>query len=360
MRIGILGGGQLARMLALAGHSLGYRSVVLCPEPDPPAAPVAEILQGDYGDAQAIRRLREQTDVITFEFENVPAHILTKSDNGVFQPPIKALEISQDRLLEKNLFRELGIPTAPFVPINSVENSLKERLPFPGILKTRRLGYDGKGQRRVHNDSELRKAFEELGSVPCILEGVVDFERELSILAVRSTTKELVVYPLAENTHHHGILRISRAPALVSDSTASSAREIAMAILGRLDYSGVLAVEMFEKDGTLYANEIAPRVHNSGHWTQNGARTSQFENHMRAVVGAPLGSTESHSPTVMVNLIGSVPSAAKLLKIPGLSLHLYGKTPRPNRKLGHVNITPSSGANFETTVDHVKTLVGVS
>jgi 5-(carboxyamino)imidazole ribonucleotide synthase len=313
--VACIGGGQLGRMLGLAGIPLGLDFRFLDPSPDAPARAVGELVVGAYDDEDALRRLADGADVVTYEFENVPA-AAARSVGAL--PDARALDATQDRLEEKRLLRALGIPTPEF-----------ESPPTPALAKTRRLGYDGKGQRLITSLDEL--ATEE------IAEEIVSFRRELSILAVRSSTGETGFYPLVENTHRDGILRLSRAPAL--GAPADDAREYARRLLDELDYVGVLALELFEgDDGRLLANEIAPRVHNSGHWTIEGARTSQFENHLRAILGLPLGPTDAPEPVAMVNLIGEVPSLERLLRIPGAHVHLYGKEPRPGRKLGHVTL----------------------
>jgi 5-(carboxyamino)imidazole ribonucleotide synthase len=256
-------------------------------------------------------------------------------------PCVQALAVSQDRLLEKQCFRELGIPTPPFFDITS-EKDLNDALAetgFPAVLKTRRFGYDGKGQHVLRSPGDVKSTFREFGGVPLLLEGFVEFERELSLLAVRSVLGETAFYPLIENHHAGGILRFSRAPAPnVSAELEESARRHGRALLDRLGYAGVLALELFESKGTLYANEIAPRVHNSGHLTIEGSQTSQFENHLRAILGLPLGSTAPLGPSAMLNCIGTMPDRAMVLGVPGAHFHDYGKAPRAGRKLGHVTL----------------------
>ena len=313
--VACIGGGQLGRMLGLAGIPLGLDFRFLDPAPDAPAQAVGELVVAAFDDELALRRLAKDADVVTYEFENVPA-AAARALGAV--PDATALEQTQDRLDEKRLFRRLGIPTPEF-----------ESPPTPALAKTRRLGYDGKGQRLISSLDELR--------ADEIAEELVEFRRELSIVAVRSTTGETAFYPLTENTHRDGILRVSRAPA--ADAPEDEACRYATSLLDDLGYAGVLALELFETtDGRLYANELAPRVHNSGHWTIEGARTSQFDNHLRAILGLPLGSTETPEPVAMVNLIGGTPPLDTLLRIPGAHVHLYGKQPRPGRKLGHVTL----------------------
>ena len=315
MIVGCIGGGQLGRMLALAGIPLGLSFRFLDPSPDAPAAAVGELFVGAYDDPDLLDRLADGADAVTYEFENVPVEAARRV--GAVPGPA-ALEAAQDRLVEKRLFRRLGIPTAP------IDEEVTE---FPALLKTRRLGYDGKGQQLV----ETRPG----PGTGHVLEGLVPFERELSLLAVRGRSGETRFYPLIENVHEGGILRTSRAPA--ADAPQALAEEYAVRLLDELGYVGVLALELFEVGGELIANELAPRVHNTGHWTIEGAVTSQFENHLRAVLGLPLGPTDSKA-SWMVNLIGSVPSADDVLRVAGAHLHLYGKEPRPERKLGHVTL----------------------
>jgi 5-(carboxyamino)imidazole ribonucleotide synthase len=318
--VGVIGGGQLGRMLALAGIPLGLSFRFLDPSADAPAGEVGELLVGAYDDPELLDRLADGAAAVTYEFENVPVEA-ARQVGAV--PGAAALEAAQDRLVEKQLFRRLGIPTAP------IDDEVTE---FPALLKTRRLGYDGKGQRLV----ETRP-----GAGPGhVLEGLVPFERELSLLAVRGRDGETRFYPLIENVHANGILRTSRAPAV--DAPQAQAEEYATRLLDELGYVGVLALELFDTGGKLVANELAPRVHNTGHWTIEGAETSQFENHLRAVLGLPLGPTESRA-SWMVNLIGSVPPPEDVLRIPSAHLHLYGKAPRLGRKLGHITLVEPSG-----------------
>src|SRR4051794_2009897 len=308
-------------MLGLAGLPLGLRFRFLDPSPDAPARDVGELVVGAYDDPVAIARLAEGAAVVTYEFENVP--VAAAREVGALPPPL-ALELGQDRLVEKQLFQRLGIPTARF---GSLEES-----GLPAIVKTRRLGYDGKGQRRLD-------ALEPLGADE-LAEEIVRFDRELSIVAVRSRDGETRFWPVAENVHRDGILRVSRAPA--PNVAQADAEALAGRLLDELDYVGVIALELFDVGGTLLANEFAPRVHNTGHWTIDGAVTSQFENHLRAILGLPLGSTEAIAPSVMINLIGGFPGSASVLRLPGAHLHLYGKAPRRGRKVGHVTLVGAS------------------
>ncbi len=340
-RIGVLGAGQLGRMLGLAGRALGFELVFLDPSPLSPAAAVGEHLVSDYADGAALLRLAG-SDVVTFEFENVPVAAVKALEGRVqVYPSSAALEVAQDRLNEKSCFRALGIDTPPFEPVNtwSELTDALERVGLPAVLKTRRLGYDGKGQAVLRSLDDAKRAFDELGSVPLILEGFVRFERELSIIAVRSSTGETACYPLVENHHAGGILQktLAPAPGITSELQQAASRSVEK-LLAHLDYVGVLALELFEVGGALLANEIAPRVHNTGHWTIEGARTSQFENHLRAILGLPLGSTEPLSLSAMLNIIGIAPEPARILAVPDAHLHWYGKAPRPGRKVGHVTV----------------------
>jgi len=319
--VGVIGGGQLGRMLALAGIPLGLSFRFLDPSADAPAAEVGELLVGEYDDPDLLDRLADGAAAVTFEFENVP--VAAAERIGAI-PAAAALEASQDRLVEKQLFRRLGIPTP------KLDDEVDE---FPAILKTRRLGYDGKGQRLV-------EAWQ--GPDPAhVLEERVPFDRELSLLAVRGADGDTRFYPLVENVHEGGILRTSRVPA--RNAPQAEAEEYATRLLDELGYVGVLAIELFDVGGRLLANEFAPRVHNTGHWTIEGAATSQFENHLRAVLGLPLGPTDSR-PSVLINLIGRTPAPADVLAVPGAHLHLYGKEPRPGRKLGHVTLVEPAEA----------------
>jgi len=339
-QVGILGAGQLGRMLALAGYPLGLRFRFFDPVPDAPAGQLAEHIAAPYADEEALHRFAGNLDCVTYEFENVPVQAarLLQQQVPVFPPPL-ALETAQDRLREKSLFRELGIPTAQFYEVNSLEGLQAgvADLGLPAVLKTRRLGYDGKGQVLIRQPDEVEPAWQRLGDSPLILESFIPFQRELSILAVRGQDGMSQFYPLVENWHRDGILRLSSAPAQHSGNYLQPrAEQYARLLMEHLDYTGLLALELFEVDGELLANEIAPRVHNSGHWTIEGAFTSQFSNHLRAVLGLPLGSTRVPGQAVMINLVGELPDAAAVLRVEGAWLHLYDKVPRPGRKIGHI------------------------
>ena len=352
--IGVLGAGQLARMLALAGMPLGFKFLYVDPSHSSPASWLGEQIVAPFEDATALQKLADSSDLITYEFENIPVSVVRKlaQTRSVFPPPI-ALESSQDRLLEKQFFNQHGIDTAPFYPVDdqaSLEHAIAV-LKLPLILKTRRFGYDGKGQFLVKSLEDAITAFNQLGQKGIIAEGFVKFDRELSCIAVRGIDGATFFYPLVENFHHQGILRLSLAPALVhnSDLNLQASAQVGR-ILQALDYVGILAVEFFEKEGRLIANEMAPRVHNSGHWTIEGAETSQFENHIRAVAGLPLGDPKPRGFSAMINIIGSMPDAIKVLKIPGAHLHDYGKEPRAGRKLGHLTIRADSLEELNRTL----------
>ncbi|HEX5314211.1 MAG TPA: 5-(carboxyamino)imidazole ribonucleotide synthase, partial [Gammaproteobacteria bacterium] len=340
MKIGVLGAGQLARMLALAGYPLGARFRFLGRGREAPAGPLGELVIGDFSDPAKIAELAQGADVLTFDVENIPADAVRAAGaERLCRPGLLALETGQDRLAEKSCFEALGIPVAPWRRVDSRADldAAVADLGLPFMLKARRLGYDGRGQRLIRKPDEAPAAFAALGARALIAEAFVAFDREVSMLGVRAADGTTAFYPLCENQHTDGILRVSRAPA--ADAELSRlARDYVGRLLARLEYVGVLAVEFFLCDGRLLANEMAPRVHNSGHWTIEGTVCSQFENHLRAVLGLPLGLTTALGNTAMVNLIGEMPDAAALLAIPGLHLHSYGKDPRPGRKLGHATL----------------------
>ncbi len=359
--IAVLGAGQLGRMLGIAGRNLGLELTFLDPNPGSPAAAVGDLLARDYEDAEALAQLA-RADVVTFEFENVPvAAVQALEGRAPVFPGSRALRIAQDRLSEKTCFRELGIATPEFEAVSTLPELLAalERLGMPAVLKTRRMGYDGKGQAVLRSEADARRAFAELGSAPLILESFVPFERELSIIAVRSVSGQVVCYPLVENHHAEGMLRLTLAPAPNLDAALQArANQYIEKLLAHLDYVGVLALELFQVGGELLANEMAPRVHNTGHWTIEGARTSQFENHLRAILDLPLGSTDALSPAAMLNLIGSAPDPAAVLAVPDAHLHWYGKEPRPGRKVGHITVRAADGATLAARVAQLQSLVG--
>ncbi len=357
MRIGIVGGGQLGRMLALAAHPLGIRCTVLDPRANCCASDVAGLVQSEFDDVAAIERLASESDVVTFEFENVHLDALHTLKDSTLLPPLDALAAAQDRLTEKRLFRSLGIATPEFAAIDSID-ALKdaiEPIGIPAVLKTRRMGYDGKGQFVIRDHAQIADAWSSLGGVPLILEGFVPFQRELSIIAARSRDGRIVVYPLTQTTHIDGILAESITPAAgVSDAMISEAHRAVSAVADTLNYVGVLALELFDCGDRLLANEFAPRVHNSGHWSIDGAACSQFENHIRAITGLPLGNTACLRPTAMLNCIGGVPPLEELAAIPNLRVHLYRKNPRPGRKVGHVTLSADSHEALERAIHPVR------
>jgi len=342
VNVGILGGGQLGRMLALAGRPLGVHFRFLDPGEATPVQGLGDFIRADYTDREALRRFSEGLDVVTFEFENVPAEAAEfLADRLPVRPSPRALACARDRLEERRGLSAVGIPTADYRPVASLDDlrSAAEQLGLPLVLKSRELGYDGKGQQLVRTGEEIESAWEAQRRVPSIAEGFVPFRRELSSVAIRTLGGGIHFYPLVQNTHEQGILVETIAPAPDLDPALTrQAQSQVRALMDSLAYVGVIAVEWFETDDGLLANEIAPRVHNSGHWTQDGAVTSQFENHIRAVLDLPIGSTELvGARTVMTNAIGSLPDPATILSDPNARLHLYDKEPRPGRKLGHVN-----------------------
>ncbi|PBB44663.1 5-(carboxyamino)imidazole ribonucleotide synthase [Mesorhizobium sp. WSM3866] len=342
--IGIIGGGQLGRMLAMAAARLGYRTIVLEPQADSPATQVANLqIVAAYDDPAALAELAGASAVVTYEFENVPVQAAqTLAARVPVCPPARALEIAQDRVTEKSFLNGIGVPTAEFCPVDNDEQltAALKKFSGSGVLKTRRMGYDGKGQRVFRNmeTGGFAGTCEAMGNVPLILESLVAFEREISVIAARGQDGSVAAYDPAENIHREGILRTSTLPAAIAPDTASAAKQAAAKILAALDYVGVIGVEFFVlADGSLLANELAPRVHNSGHWTEAACIVSQFEQHIRAIAGLPLGSPARHSDCVMENLIGDdMLKVPALLAKPGLMLHLYGKAEsRPGRKMGH-------------------------
>lgn len=338
--IGIVGAGQLGRMLALAGYPLRLKFIFLDKSTDAPGAQVGEILLGEFGDAQKIAALAARVDLLTYDVENVPVAALAGlPKDKPFLPPVAALAAGQDRLSEKQLFGQLKIPTPKYRSVDGMPDleEAMHAIGYPAVLKTRRLGYDGRGQRFIRSPAELGSAFNALGGVSLILEEFIEFEREVSLIGVRNRRGDLRFYPLTENRHRDGILRLSLAPC-PDRKLQARAQLYVKRILQHFDYAGVLAVEFFVKDGRLLANETAPRVHNSGHWTIEGAVTSQFENHVRAILGLPLGDTSATGYSAMVNFIGAMPPLDTVLKIPGVHYHDYGKQPRPGRKLGHATL----------------------
>lgn len=342
MRLGILGGGQLARMLALAAAPLGVRVRAYDPNSDGCASDVCELVSGRFDDHARLREFADGLDAITYEFENVPTDAVDLLSSLVpVRPGAQSLRLSQDRVLEKQALTEAGFEVAPWQQVDS-ENDLEHAIASigsPAILKTRRGGYDGKGQAIIAEAAEAPRAWASIEGRPAILESKLRFQRELSLVAVRGTDGSMAFYPLVENEHRRGILRVTIAPALGVDANLQrQAEAMAEQLMMSLDHVGVLTIEFFEVQGRLVANEFAPRVHNSGHWTIDGAATSQFENHVRAVLGMPLGPTTARTPTVMLNCVGAMPDRATVLGEPSAKFHDYRKPARPGRKVGHVNL----------------------
>jgi 5-(carboxyamino)imidazole ribonucleotide synthase len=350
--VGIVGGGQLGRMLALAGVPLGVRCVCLEPGADPPAAAVADVVRGAYGDRTALGELARRCDVVTVELEHVDVDGLAwLAERVPVRPGPAAVALAQDRLLEKQALQDAGVATAAFATAGPSPRG------FPGgtIVKRRTGGYDGRGQVRVDGPVDVGAVEAELGG-PCIAEAVVAFSREVSVIAARGLDGAVACYPVVENHHVGGILRETVAPAAGADQVA--AEQLVANLLEAWSYVGVLAVELFEVEGRLVANEVAPRVHNSGHWTIEGAVTSQFEQHLRAICGLPLGDPSPRGHSAMVNLIGVLPPVADLLAVPGAHVHLYGKAPRPARKIGHVTVHASGPAERDARLARVREIVG--
>jgi 5-(carboxyamino)imidazole ribonucleotide synthase len=351
--IGVLGGGQLGRMFALRAADMGYRVVVLDPDAQSPAGQVAvRHLRAAYDDERALDELAEACAAVTTEFENVPATTLERlARRASVRPPGRAVAIAQDRIAEKSFLRDAGFATAPFRPVEEaadLQAALAAVRP-PALLKTSRLGYDGKGQVTVADAASAATAFERFGGVPCVLEERLTLEHELSVVLARGADGEVVPFPVGENRHRHGILETTVVPARVPAGLADQARDLAVRVAERLDYAGVLGVELFVADGgRLFVNEIAPRPHNSGHYTMDACSVDQFEQQVRALCGLPLGRPRLHSPVAMINVLGDVwhggdPRWDAALRLPGVRLHLYGKAqPRPGRKMGHLNCLAST------------------
>lgn len=360
--LGVVGGGQLGRMFTLAAKVMGYRVVVLDPDPASPAGVLADThLKADYRDAVALLRMGSLCDAVTTEFENVPAESMDMlARHCRVAPDAACLAVAQDRLAEKSHARASGCETAAFANIESAADldAAWDSVGAPALLKTRRLGYDGKGQARVDSRAGLAAAFEQLGNVPCLLEGFLPLEREVSVVLARNAWDEIAFFPVAENRHRHGILDISIVPARIPEDLAERARDMAAHLAREMDYVGVMAVEFFVlEDGRIVFNEMAPRPHNSGHYTLDACATDQFQQQVRALCGLPLGDPRLLSPVVMVNLLGDVwrpdPAWHELLKHPGVQLHLYGKAEaRPGRKMGHYNcLAPSLEAALDLAME---------
>ena len=361
MKVGILGGGQLAQMMAISGKACGHEFMFLSDDPLACAGSYGHLLSASYDDTDAQDRLAEWADVVTYEFENVPlATARHLEERTTLHPSAAALSVASDRLKEKSLFQSLGVATAEFRPVDSLEqlNDAFASLGQAAILKTRTQGYDGKGQNVLTRPEQLKTAWDSVGKVPCIVESKVPFCREISIIAARSQGGELHYYPVSENYHREGILRL--AICRNDDPCQAQAENLIKSIMDHLDYVGVLTLELFQVNDQLIANEIAPRVHNTGHWTIEGSLTSQFDNHLRAVCRQPLGETRTTHRTAMVNLIGSIPPQDAISAIPSAVLHTYGKADRPGRKVGHITLVcdeQSPAADFGI---HLKSLLNLA
>jgi len=358
--VGIIGAGQLGQMLALAGIRLGLQFTFLDPSSQPPAARIGRHIQAEFDDEFALEQLAVECDLMTLEFENVPvsaAHAV--SQHATIRPGPRALAVAQDRLEEKAFFDSLGIPVGAHAAVDDLEqlHAALDAVGRPAILKTRRLGYDGKGQAVIREGDDPADAWAAIGGHPAILEAMVPFEREISVIAARRPSGQVACYPVSENTHRGGILH--RTVVHSDDPLQAQAEKHIRRVLTELDYVGVLAMEFFVLDGGLLANEMAPRVHNSGHWSIDGAQTSQFENHLRAILDWPLGSTDTLAPSIMINLIGSIREREALLAIPGLHLHDYGKPPRTGRKVGHLTITADSMATCRERAARAEAILGL-
>ncbi len=360
MRIGIIGAGQLGQMLGFAAREFGHDCIFLDPSEDPPARVVGPVMQAQFDDRVALAILAEKCDVLTYEFENVPVHALAElGDIAPIYPPLSALGQAQDRLLEKRLFDELDIPLPMYRAVDSLEDleAAAQDIGLPLVLKTRRLGYDGKGQYVVRDLADIGTVRRELGRGGLIAEQWVAFDFEVSAIGVRTIAGDVATYCLTRNDHAEGILRESRAP-VVDDELTELARLYMQRLLEQLDYVGVLALELFVTGKALLANEFAPRVHNSGHWTIEGATTSQFENHIRAITGAQPGSTSNIGYSGMINLIGQMPTAVSAdTNRGGVALHDYGKAPRSGRKLGHITVTAETEAARDRLLDEIRDTV---
>ncbi len=351
MKIGVLGGGQLGRMMALAGLPLNLEFCFWDDAAEPCAAPLGRVYRShELDDFIAV------SDLVTYEFENVPLDIAQRvAAKKPLHPSVEALRISQHRLREKSTFVELGIPTPIFAEINAPADlkTAIAKVGLPCVIKTATQGYDGKGQWVIREEADLSRI--DFTNTPLIAEQFIVFERELSLVGVKSVSGELAFYPLVENDHENGILRSTIAPASAVDAaTETTAQQYLAKLFDRLNYAGVLTLELFQTKTGLIANEMAPRVHNSGHWTIEGAVTSQFENHLRAILGLPLGLTHVHQYAGMVNILGDAPDAAAVFQVPSAHLHLYGKSAKKNRKIGHINLTATSYSELE---QRMKTLL---
>jgi 5-(carboxyamino)imidazole ribonucleotide synthase len=351
VKVGVLGGGQLGRMLALAGYQLGIEFRFFDPNSGAPVGQIGQLIAAGYDDRAALERFLDGLDVVTYEFESIPiSTVQFVAERVRVLPPVKALELAQDRLLEKRLFNALEIPTPAFAQVDSLNDlrSAASRIGLPAVLKTRRMGYDGKGQVVLTNASSLDAAWATLGGSPLLIEKHITFQHELSVIGVRDSGGREVFYPPIENVHREGVLRKSTCPApSATPELAALAIEYCRRLMDHLDYVGVLALELFSVDGALLANEMAPRVHNSGHWTIEGAETSQFENHLRAVLSLPLGVTTPRGKSVMFNILGHIPPIERVVAVEGVHLHLYGKSPTEKRKVGHATLVAQTPDGLE-------------
>jgi len=350
-------------MLALAGYQLGIEFRFFDPNAGASVGQIGQLIAADYGDHAALERFLEGVDVVTYEFESIPVSTVRfVAERMKVFPPVKALATAQDRLLEKQLFSDLEIPTPPFAAVDNIQDLKRAvaRIGLPVVLKTRRMGYDGKGQAVIRDSASLDAAWNQLAGSPLLVEKYVEFQHELSVIGVRDTAGREVFYPPIQNVHHEGILRESTAPApSVTPALATLAIEYCRRLMDSLAYVGVLALELFSVDGVLLANEMAPRVHNSGHWTIEGAETSQFENHLRAVLSLPLGVTTPRGSSVMFNIIGHIPPLERVVAVEGAHLHLYGKAPTEKRKVGHVTVVAQTPAALEQGASEVRLALGL-
>lgn len=372
MQVGIIGGGQLGRMLALSAYPLGIKTVCLDPSLACSASFVTETIQGHYDDLEKIRALQERCDVLTYEFENIDAGTLaylaesTQNTQQCIYPSVSILKVVQDRLNEKQCFEHLGIPTTRYKAVDSQAALYEaaEAIGLPAVLKTRRMGYDGKGQYLLYTAQDIQLAWEALKGQPLLLENQVSFDREVSCIGVRGICGDVRFYTIVENQHKQGILHLSHARPQKASTTDHLIALLAQTYLKRIfteyDYRGVLTVEFFEKNQSLIANEMAPRVHNSGHWTIEGATTSQFENHIRAICGLPLGATQTLYDTTLFNLIGGTPPLETLLSLPDAHVHLYQKSKRPGRKLGHITLSAASQDQLRTKEEQLADILAES
>lgn len=355
MKVGVIGGGQLGRMLALSGIPLGMRFVFLDPGDAPCATALGEHVRAPYDDATALRALADQCDVVTCEFENVPAESFALLSPNSEHPAKQALHTAQERGREKTCFEQVGIPVAPWRAADSQADvdQIVEDLGLPLIAKTRTLGYDGKGQHRIRTEQDALDLFANMGSVPLLLERLVDFDSELSVIGTRAADGSKVIYPLTQNVHQNGILHRSQQASPGTELQRQAHRHFS-ALADALGYVGTLAIEFFVAGNLLLGNEFAPRVHNSGHWTQDGMPHCQFENHMRAICDLPLGGGNPIGVTGMLNLVGSIPAALQDLKAPEIHCHLYDKAARPGRKLGHINVVGRTERELVATLDSLE------